>query len=235
MPKNPDEARLLAETVTLSGVFSSLTPEERAELLGQLRLVAVEPPQPFFEEGDTAEDYYILAEGKAKIVKPAESGQDVILELIFPGDVFGALAVFEGRGFPASALPIGKSSAVALPRGDLQRWLTRRPSIMTETVTRVTARVRNAHEMRRRLATERVERRILHTLLDLATKIGETSPQGLVLRLTRKDVAEMVGTTVETSIRVLSRLTQDGLLLSERGRIIIPDLKRLEEEGDVWG
>lgn len=234
LAKTARDRELIAATLQRSGVFSSLTPEELEELASQFRVVRSEAPEPFFEEGDAAEDYYILSEGKAKIVKSAETGQDVILELLFPGDVFGALAVFEGRDFPATAMPIGAASAVALPREDLQRWISSRPGIIAQTVTRVTSRVRNAQEMRRRLATEQVEKRILHTLLDLLDKIGEPTPQGTAVRLTRKDIAEMVGTTVETSIRVLSRLTQEGLLHSERGRIIVPNRRKLEEEGASW-
>lgn len=234
VPKTSEERQLIARTLQRSGVFDKLSPEEFEQLAAEFFVVRAEAPVPFFEEDDPAEHYYILSEGKAKIVKSAETGQDVILELLFPGDVFGALAVFEGRGFPATGMPIGKASAIGLPRENLQRWLTRHPEIIAQTVMRVTVRIRNAQEMRRRLATEPVEQRILHTLLDLLDKIGERTPEGTVLQLTRKDIAEMVGTTVETSIRVLSRLTQDGLVRSERGRIIVPDREKLQEGGETW-
>jgi CRP/FNR family transcriptional regulator len=70
---------------------------------------------------------------------------------------------------------------------------------------------------------ESVEKRTLHVLLSLVEEFGNTIP------LTRKEIAEMVGTTVETSIRTFSRLEEEGLVSTSRGRIVIKDVKELEE------
>lgn len=70
---------------------------------------------------------------------------------------------------------------------------------------------------------ETVEKRILHVLKELVEEFGTTIP------LTRREVAEMVGTTVETSIRTFSRFEDEGLVATSRGRILVKNLKDLAD------
>ena len=85
------------------------------------------------------------------------------------------------------------------------------------------------------MAVERVERRIARILLKLAATTGSSSEEGIVieLSLTRQDIAEMVGTTVETAIRTMSKFRKKGLVQTKRGRVVILDphqLVRIAEE-----
>ena len=92
-------------------------------------------------------------------------------------------------------------------------------------------RVREFHDTLKNIALERVESRIAALLLKLAEKTGEKTGQGEIeisMRLTKQDIAEMVGTTVETSIRVMSRFRKSGLIKDAKGNIVIRDLAALE-------
>jgi len=85
------------------------------------------------------------------------------------------------------------------------------------------------------MAVERVERRIARTLLKLAATTGSSNEDGIVIELplTRQDIAEMAGTTVETATRTLSKFRKKGLIQTERGRVIIlkpHQLVRIAEE-----
>lgn len=84
------------------------------------------------------------------------------------------------------------------------------------------------------MATQRVERRIVEALLELAPRIGESTHGGTRIELTRRDIAEIVGTTVETCIRVFSRLKAQGLVESHRGWIVIRDMEALREAASEW-
>jgi len=68
-----------------------------------------------------------------------------------------------------------------------------------------------------------VEKRILHVLVNLVSEFGNTIP------LTRREIAEMAGTTVETSIRTFSRLEEEGLVSTSRGRIMVKDGQKLRD------
>jgi len=91
-------------------------------------------------------------------------------------------------------------------------------------------RIKDSHETLKNIALEKVEARIASLLLKLADKAGEKGPEGVMInmKLTKQDIAEMVGTTVETSIRTMSKLTKAGLVSAKAGNIIIRDPNKLK-------
>jgi CRP/FNR family transcriptional regulator len=92
-------------------------------------------------------------------------------------------------------------------------------------------RVREFSDTLKNIALERVESRIAALLIKLAEKTGEKTAAGsieITMRLTKQDIAEMVGTTVETTIRVMSRFRKSGYLKDVEGKIVITDLAALK-------
>jgi CRP/FNR family transcriptional regulator len=92
-------------------------------------------------------------------------------------------------------------------------------------------RLRAAHESVRSLAVDPVEARLAAALLRLAERDGERGPRGIALpyHLTRQSLADMTGTTVETTIRIVSRWQKDRLLRDEGGRLVLADPDSLRE------
>ncbi len=70
-------------------------------------------------------------------------------------------------------------------------------------------------------------------VVKLSYKAGEKTPEGVIIniKLTKQDIAEMVGTTVETSIRTMSKLSKAGIISSKAGRIVIINLEKLKSLG----
>ncbi|MEK7845388.1 MAG: helix-turn-helix domain-containing protein, partial [Nitrospinota bacterium] len=87
-------------------------------------------------------------------------------------------------------------------------------------------RLVTAHEIMQTMAVEKVEIRIAKTLLKLFRE--QTSEENIPISITRQELADMIGTTVETSIRVLSKFKKKGLIVSQRGKIWIKNLSALE-------
>jgi CRP/FNR family transcriptional regulator len=83
------------------------------------------------------------------------------------------------------------------------------------------------------LAGERVERRMAHILLKLADRVGRADPEGVLLTipLSRQDLADMAGTTLETTIRTMSRFRTEGLITTRRGGyLVITDVEKLRQQ-----
>ncbi len=90
--------------------------------------------------------------------------------------------------------------------------------------------IQEAHTTIKSLAVDRVEQRLAHILLKLADKLGTPEKNGILLNLslTRQDLADMAGTTVETTIRVMSRFTKTKIIKPVNGKIFILDSKALK-------
>ena len=106
---------------------------------------------------------------------------------------------------------------------EMHRLMEQIPQISINALGILASRVREFQDRLRELATERVERRIAHTLLRLARQTGRKVPEGVLIdmHLTRQDLAEMTGTTLYTVSRTLSQWEAQGLVQSSRERVVI--------------
>jgi CRP/FNR family transcriptional regulator len=209
-------------------ILSSLSPEDRLALEPLCELRAYEKGATIFGEGDPAEDIHFLFLGRVKIVKAA-GDRDVILEILGPGEPVGTVAVFERRPFPAAAVALEPSGVITIPSRQFFSLIEKRPEITRRLLAGLTLRLMS---LNRRLAdmTGSVERRIARLLTTLAERLGQKTGRGIFIpvALSRQDIADLVGTTVETAIRVMSRWQKEGVVETDKKGFWIPDPAALE-------
>jgi CRP/FNR family transcriptional regulator len=190
-------------------------------------------------EGDPSLWLYIVKSGRVKILKHSRTGKDVVLELLGPGEIFGGVAVLEKRPYPATAQAVETTEVLKLPQEPILSLAERYPSIVREMARMIGQRLRTAHESIKSLAVEPVEPRLAATLVRLADREGKRSPEGVELpyHLTRQSLADMAGTTVETTIRVVSRWIKEGLVSEDGGRLVLrkPVALRAMAQGEQAG
>jgi CRP/FNR family transcriptional regulator len=218
----------MATFSTLPG-FRTLPEAERTGLDQETRVVAVRRGQVLFSEGEPSDSVWAVAAGKVHIFKSGPEGREIVLEVITPGELFGAVVAIEDRPYPASAIA-GDDGSVWRLRASFVRDLCRLyPTLRGAILGQVATRLRSAHERLRSVALERVEQRLARALLTLVRKIGVADDGRTVLEVTRQELADMTGTTVESAIRVTSRWQNAGLISSSRRHIHVVDEKRLQE------
>jgi CRP/FNR family transcriptional regulator len=228
--------REAADFLKASPVFASL-PAKEIEALGAVAHEESHRRREYvFMEGDPARWFCIVKSGRVKILKHSRTGKDVVLELLGPGELFGGVAVIEKRPYPATAQAIEPSVVLKIPAEAVVTLTERYPSIIKEMALMIGRRLRAAHDSVKSLAVDPVEARLAGSLLRLAEREGGKVGQGLVLpfHLTRQNLADMTGTTVETTIRVVSRWLKDGLLLEDGPHLVLrdPEALRALAEGD---
>ena len=176
-----------------------------------------------FFEGDPASWLGIVLEGRVKVIKHSEAGKDVVLNLIAPGEMLGEVSAFNGEPYPATAQAMEPTVVASIHQDDYLRLLKQYPALALKVIEEQGRRLRDAQEMIRSMAVERVERRIARILLKLAATTGSSSEEGIIIELplTRQDIADMAGATVETAIRTMSRFRKKGLVQTKRGRVTI--------------
>jgi CRP-like cAMP-binding protein len=210
-------------------IFNTLNAEEAREISPYFLAGRFRKKEAIFSEGDASEWFYIVKKGKVKITKLSHEGKEIILEIISPLDFFGGIAVLRGFPYPANAVAMEDTEVVKISRKNLMSIIDRFPNLMYCMATNIGDRIKGSHETLKSIALEKVESRIASLLIKLSDKAGEKTPDGVAInmKLTKQDIAEMVGTTVETSIRTMSKLSKAGLVSNKAGRIIIKDLNGL--------
>lgn len=210
-------------------IFNTLDPDDAKEINPYLLHARFGKKETIFSEGDPSEWLYIVKNGKVKITKLSHEGKEIILEIISPMDFFGGVAVMRGFPYPANAVAMEETEVMKISRKNLLNIMDRFPNLMFCMATNIGDRIKGSHEALKSIALEKVESRMASLLIKLADKAGEKTPEGLLInmKLTKQDLAEMVGTTVETSIRTMSKFSKAGILASKAGKIVIRDLEKL--------
>ncbi|MGH9443165.1 MAG: Crp/Fnr family transcriptional regulator [Thermoanaerobaculia bacterium] len=209
-------------------ILASLRPDDREALSLLCEMRGYEKGETIFSEGDPAERIHFLFVGKVKIVK-AGPGRDLILEILGPGEPVGAVAAFEGRPFPATAVTLEPSGILSIPERAFFALLDKRPEITRRLLAGLTMRLMNVNRHMADLLGS-VEYRAARLFLTLASRTGQKREDGMFipLALSRQEIADLLGTTIETAIRVMSRWQKDGLVDTEKSGFLIRDRAALE-------
>jgi CRP/FNR family transcriptional regulator len=214
-----------------STVFRALPASEVVALAAVGRRDHYRTREYIFAEGDPALWFCLVMTGRVKVLRQSRTGRDVVLELLGPGEPFGGVAVIEKRPYPASAQATEPSVILKIPRDAVLTLAERHPSFIRELALMIGRRLRTAHDSVKSLAVDPVGARLAGALLRLAEREGTRNAHGLALpfHLTRQSLADMAGTTVETTIRVVSRWLKSGLVREEGARLVLPDVESLRE------
>lgn len=203
----------LAERVPF---LRALADTDREHLWPYAYVRTVSPGQPVWRQQDTVHDFFFMVEGHTKLCRPSDAGHDLIIDVVGPGGLLCASAVvgFEPACCTCASLN-GEATVVGIPRRDVLALLERSPAAASAFLRETTGR--DARLMRRmiELGSGHVQRRVAALLRRLADQIGEPAEAGWVripLQLSRQNIADMCGTTVETTIRTLSRFVRHGLV-----------------------
>jgi CRP-like cAMP-binding protein len=215
-------------------ILAALHAGDREALAPLCEMRGYEKGETIFREGDPGERIHFVFLGRVKIVK-AGPGRDLILEILGPGEPVGAVAAFEGRPFPASAIALEACGVVSIPERRFFELLEKRPEMTRRILAGLTMRLMNLNRHMADMLGS-VEYRAARLFLTLAAKMGQKRDGAIFIpvALSRQDIADLLGTTIETAIRVMSRWQKEGVVETEKNgfRVARPEaLRAIGSEG----
>jgi len=219
------------EQVKESSPFFRRLSSEDLERLARIAVAKTyEKGDVVFSEGDEPHFLHTIASGRVKVVKGVPSGKELILEILSVGDPLGAVVAYEERPYPATAVALERTVCLLLPRAELFSLLERHPSVVRGFLSGMARRIVELTQRLPEVAGGRVETRFALLFLKLAEKAGRAEGREVFvpIHLTRQDLADLTGTTIETSIRVMSRWSKEGLVLTEHEGFRVRDREALE-------
>lgn len=211
-------------------IFRGLSAEDRQRLAAVAAVRTFDRGDCLFREGDASDLLYTLISGRVKVFKTTPHGTEVILEIFGSGDPVGAVAVYESRPYPASATALEPTMCLVMPQPAFLSLLENHPSMVRGLLTGLTHRLVELTNRLAELSTGRIDARLARFFLKLADNIGRPAAGGtfIPLALSRQELADMIGTTIETSIRIMSRWSKQGLVRTEADGFLLVDRTALE-------
>ncbi len=208
-----------------------MSPELRARVSSVARVRQHDKGDVIFTEGDPSHAFIVIVAGRVKVFKSTPGGKEIILEIFGSGDPLGAVAVYEGAPFMASALALEPTQLLSIDQRDFLRLLEDNPAFVRGLLSGLTVRLA---ELTRRLAEltgARVEARFARLFLKLCDQIGRKERGGIFvpMALSRQELADLTGTTIETAIRIMSRWQREDVLHTEKDGFVALSREALEE------
>jgi len=218
------------ELLRSSTLYRNLSGEDQKRLAAVSLAKFYEKGDTIFREGDSPDFLFTIVSGRVKVVKLIPSGKEIILEIFGPGDPVGAVVAYEGRPYPASAVAIEAAECILVRRSEFFALFERHPSFVRGFLTGMAQRIVELTRRIPEVAGGRVETRFARLFLKLADRMGEArGPVRFIpMPLSRQELADLTGTTIETCIRIMSRWGKDGVVTTEREGFVVNDRATLE-------
>ncbi|MFT4045602.1 MAG: cyclic nucleotide-binding domain-containing protein [Solimonas sp.] len=181
------------------------------------------PKHTMIHAGDAPQSLYLILEGSVSILLEAESGREIVLAYLGPGDFFGELCLFpEQRARTAIVRTRTPTLACELSYQAFLTFYRQYPDIMFEIAGQLASRLRDTTGRLADLAFLDVAGRMARILLDLARKReAQSHAHGTLIRTSRLELARLVGCSREMAGRVLKKLEEDGMVTAQGRNILI--------------
>ncbi len=220
----------LRELLRRASLFAGLDDAALASLAGHLRRRAFRRDTMIFHKDQAGDALYIVESGRVRLFVPAEGGEELTVDIAGPGEVFGELALLDGRPRSASAEAVEDAVAYTIDRETFKQALATTPGLAAALIELLSARLRHVTAYAESLAFMDVHSRVARALLELADRYG-VSGDGIEidLDLTQAELATMVGATRERVNRALAVFRSQGLVELRGRKIVLRDPARLKE------
>lgn len=209
--------------------FEGISPDGLDKILARAVALRVAKDAAVFEQGGEAKSFYILLDGRVRVVKMTPDGRQVIVRYIVPGELLGIAHALGRDTYPASAIAAVDCVLLSWPGRLWPEFASAYPSFGMNTYRTVGARLEDVQAQVLDLATKQVEQRVAHALLRLVRQSGRKTDDGIMIDfpISRQDIAEMTGTTLHTVSRLMSSWEDKGLVKSGRQQVTVAEPHKL--------
>ena len=210
-------------------LFAGFSIADLDSILSEARSARFSKNTPVFNQGEVAHSFFVLLHGHIRASKTTSAGEQIVVRYVATGETFGVAKAIGLQRYPATATAVDDCIVLAWSSTTWPRLIEKFPTLATNTLQAVGARLQETHTRVAEMSTEQVEKRIAHALLRLVNQSGRKVEHGVEIDfpISRQDIAQMTGTTLHTVSRTLSAWESEGLVESSRQKIVVREPHKL--------
>ena len=198
--------------------------------LSAIRQIAVEKQynkgQTIFSEGDETKGLFVVVDGRVKIYKVSSEGKEQILHIIEVGQSFGEVTVFTGQQMPANAQTLTKTHLLLFARNEFVDLVSSNSSLALNLLGIMSKKLRQFAAQIENLSLKEIPARLASYLIYLSQEQG--SEDAVVLKISKGQLASLLGTIPETLSRMFAKLSGQNLIRVEGPKIVLLDRDGIE-------
>lgn len=211
--------------------FCHLKPQNR-ELLNEIKKAKFYPAKSIlFEQGAPSDGIFCITTGKIKLTKSDTQGHQKIVHIAGPGEMIGYRSMFADQPYQSTAQMIEKGEVCYINKKSFEGFLQKDPTILMNILKALAINLGQAQINELNMAHKPMDDRFVDLLVYLSQKYGRTV-QGktlIDLPLSRQEIADFIGSTQETAIRLIGKFKKMDVIEVDKKKIVIPSQERLHE------
>ncbi|QEE50843.1 Crp/Fnr family transcriptional regulator [Flavobacterium alkalisoli] len=211
--------------------FSSLKALNKDELLRMANCKTsyiIKKGEPIFTEGENVNGIFCVKDGVCKLTKLSANGNEQIVKLVSKGELLGQRSMISDEPVNLSAVALEDMEVCFVPKSEIVSFFNHNNQFSMNVMKSICGDLKEADDHLVNMAQKSVRQRLAETLLYLHDTFGTNEDKSLHVKLSREEIAGMVGTATESCIRLLSEFNKSGLIELSGKKIIIKDFKGLK-------
>ncbi|APW43734.1 Crp/Fnr family transcriptional regulator [Rhodoferax saidenbachensis] len=192
-------------------LFAMLTPQQTESLVDVVGKRRFKRGEAMVEQGKTSHALYIILAGRARVLMTDRKGREVILATLRAGDYIGEMSLIDNDAHSATVLAEVQTDALVLGRDDFSRCVSENTSMAYTVMRGLVQRLRSADQKIGSMALMGVYGRVATVLLESAVS-GDDGQMVIREKVSRQDIAKMVGASREMVSRVMKDFEEQGFI-----------------------
>ena len=188
----------------------------------------IKKKQLIYAEGDEPSKFYFLKKGKVKTYQSNRDGKELVTSLCNTGDFFGHIAIIENTDYCETAEALEDCEIVAIPKNDFLELITRNQNVANDFIKLLANNIQEKENQLIQMAYNSLRKRTADSLIMLSKKYKKSTDKTYAMKISRDDLASVVGTATESIIKTFSEFKADKLIEIAGSEIKILDAKKLE-------
>ena len=211
-------------------LFSDLTDEQLEVFKEAVKTSLHKKRDVIFVEGDPCPGFYVVKSGRVKLLKTSRDGKEQIIKILQPGELLGMETFYDGKRYGNTAMAMDDCEICFIEKRTFFEIIGQHPTIAKKIIIALSKELDNAYSKIGTMGLLNAKEKMAHLLYTLAKDYGsnENGRIKLNLSLSRLEIAELLGITQETAIRLLKSFKDDGIIEIKRKEIIIKSPAKLE-------
>jgi CRP/FNR family transcriptional regulator, cyclic AMP receptor protein len=210
-------------------LFSHLEDSEADAILAGAVVMHYPEGTRIFLKGDPGDSMMAVLHGRVAISDPSPDGRQVLLTVFHEGDVFGEMALIDGKERSANATAAAACDLLVVPRQSFLHLLEHRPDVCIRLMIVLCDRLRRTNQQVEDFAFLGLERRIAKLLLHRADEMDQGTSSRSWVKISQRALAELVGGSRERINKILHDWRRSGIISVKNGSIQICDRQALSD------
>ncbi|MGB9117021.1 Crp/Fnr family transcriptional regulator [Bradyrhizobium sp.] len=208
-------------------IFCDLEPEALDQLCRYARPISLKRGATIYSKGDPGNSLYVVLSGTAKMSISSPDGRSAILNLIGPGEIFGEIALLDGRERTADATANTNCEVFVIDRREFLPFVRSQPALAMKFIELLCARLRWTSDQVEQVILQDLPGRLASALIRL-TERHKLAQGGRTIAITQQEISEMVGMTRESINKQLRAWAARNWVRLEHGAIVVLDAEPLQ-------